>query len=584
MRLKIFYILFFFLITFVPFTIYGNTNTREYCDELLHAAIEESNQKNYGKSLELLLKMENIAKNSVWLDLQANALNLIGLIYMDVLDSEKAIESFSEAYDVAIKGDCQTEQLSILNNIASVYFDNNDIVKAKKYFNKAYEGAKKINDTNRIIAFAINLGLIENHLGELRQAEDYWKIADKLIDFHPAESFLITMNRFLKIKNLILSQQYGLAEKLALETLDYINQLDQSPLKIECLMLLSHIFEEKKEFDKAISYAHKALNSNPDLSTKVNIYEQLSSLYKNTHSVSFAIEYKDSLIMAKDSLAKLNDIMRMANNQVRFILLNTEQDIIENKAQLKTERITYFFILIFILLISMILIWIFRMKWVKNRQQKVITELQMQKEKNEKLLLEQQLKEQEVLSNLEQERLNNERTQRLLLEQQLKEQETSSILEQERLNNEINIKNRQLAAKVMFQSDRNKIIKEIINILSHTKLSKIRNNNELESAIEELNNQLEKSSRSDDFLTYFEMINPNFLSSLKEKHPDLLVNEIDLLSYIYLSLETKEIAKLLNITDGSCRKRKLRIATKMGVSVSGLYDYLINEIGLIEDK
>ena len=131
----------------------------------------------------------------------------------------------------------------------------------------------------------------------------------------------------------------------------------------------------------------------------------------------------------------------------------------------------------------------------------------------------------------------------------------------------------------MFQSDRNAIIKEIVDILLHTKSNKIKNNSELECAIEELNSRLEESSRSDDFLTYFEMINPDFLPSLKEKHPDLLANEIDLLSYVYLSLETKEIAKLLNITDGSYRKRKLRIAAKLGIPVSDLYDYLLNEIG-----
>ncbi len=385
--------------------------------------------------------------------------------------------------------------------------------------------------------------------------------------------------QFLKIKNHVLSQQYNSAEQLAFETLDYIDKIQYARFRIECLLLLSNIFEKKREFDKAIYYTNEALNNNPDLSVKIGIYEQLSLLYENIHSISFAVRYKDSLIMAKDSLAKMNNLARMANNQVRFNLLNIEQDIVENQTQLRNERIAYLFILIAIILISVIIIWIFRMRWIKNKQQKIIIELEMQKEKNEKLLLEQQLKEQEVLSNLEQERLNNERTQRLLLEQQLKEQETLAILEQERLNNEINIKNRQLIAKVMFQSDRNAIIKEIVDILLHTKSNKIKNNSELECAIEELNSRLEESSRSDDFLTYFEMINPDFLPSLKEKHPDLLASEIDLLSYVYLSLETKEIAKLLNITDGSYRKRKLRIAAKLGIPVSDLYDYLLNEIG-----
>ncbi len=167
MNPKIVYILFFFLITFLPFDVHGNTNTREYCNELLHIAIKESNQKSYGQSLELLLEMKNIAEDNAWLDLQANALNYIGVIYMEILDYEKAIESFLEAYKVAIKGNYQQEQLSALHNIASIYFNKNDIITAKKYFNQAYQEAKRLNDTNNIIAFAINLGRIENELGEL---------------------------------------------------------------------------------------------------------------------------------------------------------------------------------------------------------------------------------------------------------------------------------------------------------------------------------------------------------------------------------------------------------------------------------
>ncbi|PKP15743.1 MAG: hypothetical protein CVU07_09125, partial [Bacteroidetes bacterium HGW-Bacteroidetes-23] len=62
---------------------------------------------------------------------------------------------------------------------------------------------------------------------------------------------------------------------------------------------------------------------------------------------------------------------------------------------------------------------------------------------------------------------------------------------------------------------------------------------------------------------------------LKIKHPDLNANEIRFLSFIYLNLNTKEIASLLNISPESCRKRKERLLKKLNLEADvSLYAYL----------
>jgi DNA-binding CsgD family transcriptional regulator len=269
---------------------------------------------------------------------------------------------------------------------------------------------------------------------------------------------------------------------------------------------------------------------------------------------SLAIQYKDSAIITKDSLAKINERDRMLNNQIKIDLLRSEKELVHSKLKQKTERILFISIISFITILSLITVWLFRIQVSKNRQSKIIAEnkqkiieLELEKEKNKKILLEQQLKEQEVLV----------------------------LLEQERLNKEIEIKNRQLTARALSESKRNKLFEEII--ISLSEIPNHKENQILQQTIQRLKDQQKKSLQKN-FLFYFEQINPVFLNRLKEKHPDLTTNDIQLLSYFYLNLSTKEIATLLNILPDSLKKKKQRLATKLGVDTMDLYLYLANEL------
>ena len=197
-------------------------------------------------------------------------------------------------------------------------------------------------------------------------------------------------------------------------------------------------------------------------------------------------------------------------------------------------------------------------------------ELELQQEKNRKLILEQELKKQEIASLLEQEKSNNERKEKLLLKRKLKEQEMLALLEQERLNNE----NSQLAAKVLIQSNRNELIEEIISRLS--KIPTQSEDSQLQLVIRQLKTQLKDSSELNNSIAYFDQINPSFLSSLKQKHPNLSVSDIRFLSYLFLNFNTKEIANLLNMSFDSCKKKRQRLASKMGVETAQLYNYLLS--------
>ena len=143
------------------------------------------------------------------------------------------------------------------------------------------------------------------------------------------------------------------------------------------------------------------------------------------------------------------------------------------------------------------------------------------------------------------------------------------------LQHEVELRNRQLAAKALSISSRDQLLEELLS--SMTKYPGLAEEPGFTSLLQNLKKQLSSEKEWNEFVTLFEDVNHGFLSKLKQRHPDLNANDIRYLSYVYMSLSTKEIASIFNITVETCRKRKERIVKKMQlVEGTNLYDYLFS--------
>ncbi len=490
-------------------------NTISHYEELLRLSEKERIEKNYVKALELLNEINTVSGNNAWTDLHILALNNLGVVYMELLDYEKAMDYYLEGYKIAIAENNKQKEIIILNNISKIYIINNETDKAQEYLGRAYEGAKQLNDTLRIGRYAANLGFLANKRGNYELGEKYVDDALEILKDQPENPLWMIQIKLTKVQNLYFQKKYNEAKQL-IEDLLSLSTIKDDDLKGESLLYLARIYQKENEYQKAILLANEALTVDISLMLRIELYEFLSQLHRSNHAFLPALQYTDSLMLMKDSLMQMNDKNRVTNAQIRFDLLNSEKELMENKAKQKEERTLFLFIILIVVVLAVVLLLI---QSLKNKQQKAL-----------------------------------------------------SLLEQERLNNEINTKNRQLAADVLIQSNKNELLEEMIKKLSNTSTP---SKDTIKSIVQQLKSQLKESHNWDSFLVHFEQINPSFLSLIKEKHPDLTVNDIRLLSYIYLDLTTKEIASLLNITFESCKKKKQRLASKMGIETSGLYNYLI---------
>ncbi len=558
MKTKIFYILIFYFIIFIPSKIHGNT--RSHCKELLVLAKQEWIKKNYTLSIDYYTKVNAIAIDNNWTDIQAGALSDLGLVYTDILDYEKAIECYFEAYKITIKENHKREEIAILNNISQLYMINNDLDKANEYLIRGYNTAKEeLQDTTgKAGIFAMNLSIIANKMKNYEQAEKYADIAIMIYTDQHTDSINLSYANFVKIQSLYSYKEYDKALNLALTTLNEF-PIQNSDFKIELLLVLSRIYKEKHQFQKSVEYASIALENKPKVPGRLELYEHLTALYRDAGMPTTALLYQDSAIMMKDSSVKLNDMSRVKKSQIQFDLINSEKELAEKTAKQKAERILFMVIILFIFVLAIIFIFILRVQSIRNKQRKIIAEnKQVIAENNQKITI------------LE---LEKEKSEKLIIQQQFKEQETLATLEKEQLNNEIETKNRILTANVLSQSNKYELIKEILQDLAT--IPNKYENPVLDSIIRKLKLQLNDSMEWNNFLVYFQQINPFLFSSLKEAHPILTANDIQLLSCIYLNLDTKKIAYLLNLSVPTYNKKKQRLANKMNLKVSELYDYLV---------
>jgi len=519
---------------------------KEDCDQLIQSGIKAAENGDFILSFESLSSAKTIAVENNLYQEQFWILTNMGINYAEMLDYSEALDNFLEAYKIALKHLNARNEMSILNNIAGLYYLDKKFDKAQEYYGKIYEYAQETNDSILLGGSALNLSLITNQTRQLKESQRYLDIADRMFDEDSKE---LLKSKSFRIKTLLLKEKFDEAEQLSIEVLPNLDHESQE-LKISVLISLIKISIHKKEFNKAIDYVDQVMKCEPNLENKMSIYDLLSTIYQERGNYTLALNYKDSILYAADSLQKIKNSKHFENNRIKFELIRNEQELSESKLRLRTERIVF----VFVIIIAIILIWMIVINAAKQKQKKKIIELKLEQEKNRKLLLEKQYKEQET-SNL--------------LEKQL------LITEQEKLSREIESKNRSLTTKAIFLSNRNELIENIVNSLLDS--PDISDHQGVSKYIHQLKEELKSNSEQDNFLSHFENVNSEFIHALREKHPNLTANEVRFLSYIYINLSSKEISSLLNITPEYCKKKKQQIAKKMDLeSTSKLYEYLSN--------
>ncbi len=152
------------------------------------------------------------------------------------------------------------------------------------------------------------------------------------------------------------------------------------------------------------------------------------------------------------------------------------------------------------------------------------------------------------------------------LEEMLTQQEKIHELENEKMQRDLDQKERELTTTSLQIYEKNSFIHQI-----QKKLEKIsENHGEVGQDFKEINKNLNENLNLDadwdKFKIHFEQVHPLFFQKLTQKYNSLSNNDLKILSYLKINLNTKEIAKLLNIDPKSIKMAKYRLKKKLDIS------------------
>lgn len=521
--------------------IFPASHAEDYCDSLIQIAIKASIEKDHQLSLNLLQEARTIATKENSPEDLFWVLTNIGINYAELLNYSDALDAFLEAYKIALDHLDKRHEMSILNNIAGVYMLDHKYDKAIEYYTLVYNTVKDSSDSLFIGGCAMNIANASIRCNNLQLSEQYTNIAEKFLENRPEE---LTQLNALKASIFLKKGDNNKALETALTSYNQAHKLQDHLLQSYAELALANVYSATGNYKALIETVEHCLREKEiNLEERRDLFDILSEAYAETGFYDKALAAKDSLIATIDTLYNIQGKKQFENSRIQFELFRREKEIEEYR--IKGRNSLIFFALSVV--IAIILTWALINQIIKSKQQKRIIGLELEHEKQNQQLL----------------------------QNQLDEQQARRLLEEERYRHEIELKDKELMSKAMIMANRNDLIYKIIDTISETESIKKSNDTSLKESIKQLLKMLNDNEEWKHFSTYFEQRNDTFINALKEQYPELSAQDIRFLSLVYLNLSTKEIALLLNITPEYCKKKKQLIAKKMGLENSkALYSFL----------
>ncbi len=149
--------------------------------------------------------------------------------------------------------------------------------------------------------------------------------------------------------------------------------------------------------------------------------------------------------------------------------------------------------------------------------------------------------------------------------------EDQEKLKEQQFQNDIEYKESQLSAVTIQMLEKNELLDEIKTIVNTKELTSEKDLKKLISKYTIHDNNWR------DFDNYFESVNKNFYTRLKQKYPEISSNDLKICALIKLNLSIKEMASILNISPDSVKTARHRLRKKLQLPTEeNLTDFILS--------
>ncbi|MCF8365552.1 MAG: tetratricopeptide repeat protein [Bacteroidales bacterium] len=440
-------------------------------------------------------------------------------------------------------------RINILNNMAVLYQGLKKPEMADRLLLEALQLGRDVGVPQALLPTLNNLGLIRIDQEKYEEAIAFYTEALEL-GRQVADSMGISGN----YNNLgLIYEKLGNKNKALsfyLRSLDISRRLGFSIGIANTSANAGRLYSELNMPDSAVYYVKQgideAFRSGNDTYLMKN-YETLSGIYEKTGAFTKALEMHKKFMNVKDSIFDIEKNRQIEEMTTRF---ETEKKEKENQLlrknieiQQRTSLLLIISLLAFIS-IALLIYYFYRLKNKALKQQSQINEQEHELHRLEKARIEDQLFAEQEINKLQTEKL----------EQQ----------------------NRELSTRILHAINKNEAMNNILSEIGQLQQS---GNNAIEGCYGKVsrivNENISFDKEWNQFKRHFEEVNPGFFYNLHEKYPTLTQSELKLCAYYRINLDTKEIARILNVTNAAIQKGRHRLRKKMNIpSEIDFYDFM----------
>ncbi len=412
------------------------------------------------------------------------------------------------------------------SEIGNVYFYKKEYETAYKWYETAYEYQKQENQRKKQEnQNAHALGFLIGNMGLVSFKQKKYEKA--LTQYEQASAY------FQKSK----SQR------------DYINAQSN----------IAQLYYEKKDYPQTIGIAKKVLQEAiqiKDYLLVLEINNILIGIYKETDQKAELYFYQNQKDLYRDTLTKIK--------QEKEILAMELYD--KNKQEQKqnillkqyNDRLFYGVLVISIGFFALIFIgffvrknYILQKKLLIEEKAKAIIEQDLLKNKNEILLFQAQVSEEEKAKNELQLQYNQ--------------------LEQKMLKQRLDEQSRTLASQSTMLSQKNQWLTDIeMQLKNQWDMMALDHRLPFKEAFKVIFDDIKASLDADNdwqqAKIHFEQVHPNFFEKLQADYPKITQHDLRMCAYIRMNIPTKEMSKMLHVTNESLKVAFTRIKKKLNLA------------------
>ncbi|PLX01782.1 MAG: hypothetical protein C0594_12600 [Marinilabiliales bacterium] len=325
-----------------------------------------SNQGNYLKALEYILKALSYWELKNDKDKIANSYDQIGVIHEKRLDFRLALQYYLKALSLRKEAEDKLELSYSYNNIGVAYIQLAQLDSARRFLEKSLVLKEELFDSIGMASTYLNLGIVYENEGEYEKSLRFYKAGNDL--------FIRYGRSYSIIQSLINigSVYYEMGDKAnavknLLEANDKANELELPELEADACNLLSIVYASMNNYKQAYSYQlnYKYLSDSLLSETEVRMITKLE------------MQYDFNKKMLSDSLEQVEEI--------RNINFKNQQREAAHKEKSQRQRMYIFFIFTVLAFVIVIVIIVFRSYRLKQKTKRI--ELERKSVEIEKSLL-----------------------------------------------------------------------------------------------------------------------------------------------------------------------------------------------------